>query len=308
LQALRADSSSSIEQLRQNHQTAVEDLKSQHASALGDLEQSLQKQLSSKTVELRATGDDLAKAKAALAAALQDVEALKAQLGNVQKDAAAASASAPADQSAEVEKLRKNLADLRDDHTGLMEVFNATKESISEMKRTHNEELEAAATSRADEATGLKAAHEAEVQRLVQEKVGLLSQLSDMEGELATARAGTGAESVASAPRRSNGAAHAGAGVSSEDLQKMHEAHTLKMNDLAAAHERTLQAMQDELEAANARAKEFEQDVERHKLEIVYLEQDQDEKDDQITRYVRRRLHSRLLRPLVGLARLFCMF
>ena len=45
--------------------------------------------------------------------------------------------------------------------------------------------------------------------------------------------------------------------------------------------------MREELAAANARAHELEQDVERKKLEISYLEQDQDEKDDQITRYVR---------------------
>ena len=67
----------------------------------------------------------------------------------------------------------------------------------------------------------------------------------------------------------------------------MHEAHNLKLYDLQAEHDRALRAVKDELAAALSQADELNQEVTRKTMEIQYLEQDQDESQDQITRYVR---------------------
>lgn len=275
-----------LEELRNGHTVTVDGLKAEHAAALASLEQTVQKQLSNQSLELKATSEDLTKAKAALTASLQELELLKSQLAAAQQDVASAAASAPADQSAEVDRLQKELTNLRDDHNGLMEVFNATKESMQEMSRSHHKELESLAEARAEEVMKLRSAHETEVQTLVKDKSALVEQLSDLEGELTTAKASIGVQPLSS-PKRNGNAHSSGQAVSKEDLQRMHEAHTLKLNDVQAEHEKALKTLREELEVARAKSSELSSDVERKELEIGYLEQDQEEKDDQITRYVR---------------------
>jgi chromosome segregation ATPase len=67
----------------------------------------------------------------------------------------------------------------------------------------------------------------------------------------------------------------------------MHEAHNLKMNDLRAQHDKEIRALQEQVDSAVARAREVEQDLERKKMEIQFFEQDQEESQDQITKYVK---------------------
>lgn len=67
----------------------------------------------------------------------------------------------------------------------------------------------------------------------------------------------------------------------------MHEAHNLKMGDLRADYEKKLKALQENLEAANGKTKELDSDLERKTMEIKYLEQEQEEASDTITRYVK---------------------
>lgn len=67
----------------------------------------------------------------------------------------------------------------------------------------------------------------------------------------------------------------------------MHEAHNLKLYDLQAAHDRAIKALQEELKASNAKSEELQQDLSRKAMEIQYLEQDQEESQEQVTRYVR---------------------
>ena len=77
---MRATSEASIEQLRGSHATALEEAKTSYEAALQDQVNTLERSITSKKVELQATQDDLAKAKAALAASLPEIEALRAQL------------------------------------------------------------------------------------------------------------------------------------------------------------------------------------------------------------------------------------
>ena len=59
------------------------------------------------------------------------------------------------------------------------------------------------------------------------------------------------------------------------------------MHDVQAEHERAMRVMREELEITRVKAEELQQEVTRKTMEIQYLEQDQEESQDQITRYVK---------------------
>ena len=287
LQALRENSDGSIEQLRTSHQTTVEGLKVDHEAALASQAQTFQKQLFTRTLELKATSEDLAKAKATISASLQEVESLKVQLDEARRVAQATASAADADQNAEITRLKKELSNARDELNALNEAFHATHESMQEMGRNHQMELEEAAKGRAEEASKLRAAHDEEIQSIVADKSNLVTRLSDLEGEVATLRAYATPMGAIASPKRNGSAPVPAETVTKEELQRLHEAHNLKINDVQAQHDKAMRALQEQVEAAAAKANEMEQDLARKKMEILYLEQDQEESQDQITRYVK---------------------
>jgi len=71
----------------------------------------------------------------------------------------------------------------------------------------------------------------------------------------------------------------------------MHEAHNAKLHDLQAEHDKALKAVKESLDASMSKTDELTQEVARKAMEIQYLEQDQDESQDQITRYVEFFVH-----------------
>lgn len=283
LQALRAESQATTDQLRLAHQTTVEGLKAEHQAALESQVKSLEKQISKQAVELKATQEDLAKAKGALASSTAELESLKIQLDEARAVAAAVDQT---DKDEVIVRLQKELANAREDNASLNDMFMATKESLTEVSRNHVKELEEAAKGRAEEVTKLRAVHQEEISGVTSEKSELQTKLSDLEGELATIKATLATESVSSP--KSNGTAHARtSSVSRDELQKLHEAHNLKVHDLQAEHERAIKALREQYEIALAKADELQQEVGRKAMEIQYLETDQDESQDQITRYVK---------------------
>ena len=168
----------------------------------------------------------------------------------------------------------------------MTDAFVATQETMREMHNNHTRELEEVAKVRADEVTKLRSAHDDEVSALTNDRIALTTRITDLEGELATAKATLAAETVTSP--RSNGASHArSSSVTKEDLTRLHEAHNLKINDLQAEHERSLRKMREELDAALNKADSLGQELSRKTMEIQYLEQEQEESQDTITRYVR---------------------
>ncbi|KAH8998859.1 hypothetical protein EDB86DRAFT_2910538 [Lactarius hatsudake] len=284
LQALRENSEGAIEQLRTSHQATVEGLKVDHGAALTSQAQTFQKQLSTQALELKATSEDLTKAKATLNASLQEVESLKVQLSEARQAVQATASAAEADQNAEIVRLNKELSNARAELSGLNEVFRATQESMQEMSKNHQMELEEAAERRTEDASKLRAAHDAEIQSIAAAKSDLVRRLSDLEAEVVTLRAdATSTEAIAS-PKRNGSAPVPTEMVTKEELQQLHEAHNLKINDLQAQHEKAMRALQEQVDAAVAKADETEQDLARKKMEIMYLEQDQEENQDQITR------------------------
>jgi chromosome segregation ATPase len=212
---------------------------------------------------------------------------LKAQLDEARRGAQVAASAVSADHDAEIERLTKELSNAREELDGLNEVFRATQESMQEIGNNHQKELEEAAKGRAEEASKLRAAHDMEIQSLLTNKADLVTRLSDLEGELLSLRASTASTGTAASPKRNGSVAVPAETVTKDELLRMHEAHNLKMNDLQAEHDKEVRALQDQLDATRTRAGEVEQDLDRKKMEILYLEQDQEESQDQITKYVK---------------------
>ncbi len=289
MQVLREKSEEATEQLRSSHQATVESLKIDHEAALASQAQTSQKQLSSQALELKATTEDLAKAKTTLSTSHQAMEMLKAQLDSARQGALVAASTAAANQNAEIEHLTKELSNVREELDGVNAVFRATQESMQGMGNNHQKELEEAAKGRAEEVSKLRAAHDTEIQSLVTDKADLVTKLSDLEGELLSLHASAATTGTPGSPtgRRNGSAAAPAETVTKDELLRMHGAHNLKMNDLQAQHDKEIRALQEELDAARTRASEVEQDLDRKRMEITYLERDQEESQDEITKYVK---------------------
>lgn len=282
LQALRAQSQEGIEQLRVAHQSTVESLKAEHTAALETQVKQHEKQIASQSLELNATREDLAKAKAVHTSVSQELETTKAQLEGTRQLLNTLDKS---DKDTSITRLTQDLANLREEHAALQDMLMAQNDTLRQVTNNHTTELEEAAKGRAEEVTKLRATHQEEIDTLMKDRTELSIQLSDLQGELATLKATLAETQTAT---RTNGAVHERtAGVTNEDLQKMHEAHNLKLYDLQAEHDRALRALKEELEAALNKADELNQEVARKAMEIQYLEQEQEESQDQITRYVK---------------------
>ena len=237
-------------------------------------------------LELKATKDDLSKAKGSLEAARSKADSLTNQ-----RDEALAAAATPTtspEHLAEITRLTNELSRCKDDLHAATDMLNSTKASLSQMSSNHAKELEEAAKARAEEATKLRATHDTDIAAFAAQKSELTIKVSDLEGEIATLKA-----SMSSDHPRSNGVttphppSPASTGVTREELQRMHEAHNLKLSDLQAVHDRAIRALQEELKASNAKSEELQEDLSRKTMEIQYLEQDQEESQEQVTRYVR---------------------
>ena len=267
MQALRAESQATIEQLRAAHQTTIESLQAEHAAALENQVNSLEKQIASQNIELSAARDDLAKAKAAHTTVYQELESTKAAL---EESRALIASLDKSDKDEMIARLSSQLANVRQEHEVMKEMFQATNDSIREMSNKHAKDLEEAAKVRAEEVTKLRAAHKEEVEALQQDRTELTMQLADRENELKTLKASVAAASAdATAPSKSNGGVHArGTSVTKEELQKMHEAHNLKLGDLQAQHERELRTMRDELDRALAMADDLNRQISQKNMEI----------------------------------------
>ncbi|PSS37576.1 hypothetical protein PHLCEN_2v592 [Hermanssonia centrifuga] len=303
LQALRGESQAAIEQLRVAHQSTVDNLRAEHQAVLDHNVKALEKQLTSQALELNAAREDLAKAKAAYSTLIQESQTAKAQLEEARQLIASLDKS---DKDEVIARLNKDLANARQEHEVLSDMLQATNDSIREITDNHTRELEETAKGRAEEATKLRTAHEEELSVLTKDRAELTTRLSDLQGELATLKATL---SDPHASPRSNGTTHArSSSVTREDLQKMHEAHNLKLYDLQAEHDRAMRTLKDELEVALAKADGLNQEIQRKNMEIEYLETDQEESTDTITRYVRIFGFKSFLAGAIALAVIYGLF
>jgi len=308
LQTLRSGSSSSIEQIQEANHVALEELKAEHASLLESEIGGLNKQLSKLNIELKATQDDLSKAKAALEASRAEVVTLTKQRDEARAQAEAAPALSP-EHADEITRLTKELSNTKDDLAAVTDMLNLTKSSMTELSEKQSRELEETAKGRADEALKQRAQYDSEVNKLATQNSELVIKLSDSEGELATVKAALAARETASPKANGNGVhPPQSPGVTKEELTKMHEAHNLKIHDLHAEHEKAMKLAKDELEEALTKVVELQQDLARKAMEIQYLEEEQDESQEQITRYVKIFGFKSFIGGTVALAMLFGFF
>ena len=279
MQSLQATSNATLEQIQAANQVALEALKADHHSTLESETNSLNKQIDKLGLELKVTQDGFFKTKAALENLKSEADRLRKQLEEARALVDAGPTLSP-EHAKEIARLTKELADSKDD-------LNLMKSSISEMSDKHVRELEEGAKSRADEIIKLKSAYDSEVATLAAQKSETMMKISDLEGELATVNATLAAQQSV-VPKNVNGSMQSQQQmVTKEELSKLHEAHNLKIYDLQAEHEKALNALREEVGVAEFRVGELEQEVGRKAMEIQYLEQDQDESQEQISRYVR---------------------
>ncbi|KAJ3516465.1 hypothetical protein NLJ89_g1112 [Agrocybe chaxingu] len=283
LQALRSGSNNTMEQIQAASQIAIAELKAEHALQLESELGGLNKQISKLNIELKATQDDLTKSKAALESSRADVESLTKQRDDARAQAEAVPTLSP-EHAEEIARLAKELSNTKDDFAATKDMLELTKSSMHELSEKHSKELEEAAKARADEILKVRSAHDAEINKLATQKSELLVSLSDLQGELATAKAALAAQATASP--KSNGSSHppTSPGVTKEELTKLHEAHNLKIHDLQAEHEKAMRLAREDLDKALDKIGELNQDLSRKAMEIQYLEQDQEENQEQITR------------------------
>ena len=276
-----------MDQLVESHKNRLDSLSAEHSAILESKVKTLEKTISNQALELKATQDDLAKAKAAIVASNNDRDLWKRKAEDAERALAASSESSASAHAEELQRLTRELSVKHDDMSALTEVIEAQKNSMSEMHNNHTKELEEAAKSRADEVLRLRAEHDEEKSALVNDRNALTVRVSDLEGELATLRA-TIATQSSLAPSKSNGhASSSSPSVSQEDLKKLHEAHNLKLGDLEAEHHKAVLGLRKSLDSASEEMNGLRQDVEHRQLEINFLEQESAEKDDTITRYVK---------------------
>lgn len=276
-----------MDQLVASHKSRIDDLNTEHAAALESKVKALEKTISNQSLELKATQDDLAKAKSALAASVPELEAWKKKADDAEKALSDAFESSASDHAAVVKQLSRDLAAARDDKAALEEGLEAQKNMISEIVHNHSTELENAAKTRVDEVTKLRAGHEEEKAALINDRNSLTERVSDLEGELATLRATVASQTTSPSPK-SNGHAPLEPTISKEDLQKLHEAHNLKLGDVEAEHQKAVSGLREELGTVAAKSNALQDDVNRKTYEVELLERENDEKDDDIARYVKK--------------------
>lgn len=196
--------------------------------------------------------------------------------------------SAPPDRSQEVNALKKDLADARSDIEALQEALAMANESIADMSNRHGKDLEETTKTHTAKVNGLRSAHESELAQVTKEKTDLASELTDARGKIATLEAKIAAEPAIPTSTRAPGHGRADSGtVTKEEIRKLHEAHNLKMNDLQAEYEKRLKGVLEELGAANKKVDAFQSEISQKAMEISLLEQEQEDANDSIARYVR---------------------
>jgi chromosome segregation ATPase len=283
LQSLRATSNATVEQIQAANQVALEVLKADHQSALENESNSLNKLINKLTLELKATQDDFSKTKTTLEGSKSEIDRLTEQRDEARALVDARPTLSP-EHAEEIARLTHELANSKDDFAAVTDALNLTKSSISEMSDKHARELEEGAKTRADEIIKLKSVHDSEVAALQAQNSEAMIKLVDLEGELATVKATLAAQQQSIVPESANESQPQEQTVTKEELSKLHEAHNLKIYDLQAEHEKALNVLREAVEVTKFRVGELEQELGRKVMEIQYMDQEQEENQETISR------------------------
>jgi chromosome segregation ATPase len=286
---LRAQSQEAIDQVCAAHETTVEELNAAHEEVLSISSKSLENKLNSVGLELRATQDDLAKAKANLAAAQNEVDALTTQVNQLKEalDTAQAAASSDVGYAAETEQLRGEVFSLNDELSMVKGAFQATKESFSEISANHERELEEKTKLHVEQTQRLKAELEEERASFARIRTKLESELEDerVAKERAKAEALAAQTALQTPPMspKSNGNAPTPM-VPREELQKLHEAHSAKLSEVEADHQKALDDLEEQLRVMKGNYEEANAALHSKTLELKFTESDKQDLESEVAR------------------------
>lgn len=163
---MRTRSDAVIEEVRAGHRTELSHVNAAHEEAMSAEVRSLEKKINNLNVESNAARDDLAKAKATIATQTTELNALREQSAALKESLEKALAAPPTvAPSAELEALKNELRNVKDDFETLKEVHQSSQEDFAATLDHHKIELEEAAKGRVQALAALEAKYEAEKSR-----------------------------------------------------------------------------------------------------------------------------------------------
>ena len=289
LQKLRVQSQETIDQIRASHDNTIKELQNAHEEALSTSSKSSEKELNTVGLELRAAKDDLTKTKASLAVAQNQIDTLTAEDSRLKEALAAAqaAASSDSDHATEIERLKGEVFSLNDELAMVRGAFQATKESFAEISSNHERELEEKTKAHVEQTQKLKTELEEERASFAQARTRLESELEDerVAKERAKAEALAAQTALQTPPMspKANGNAPAPM-VPREELQKLHEAHSAKLSELEADHQKALEEVEEQLRVAKENYEAANAALQSKTLELQYTESEKQDLESEVAR------------------------
>jgi conserved oligomeric Golgi complex subunit 6 len=278
-----------MDQVRAAHEASIQELQSSHTDALETSRKSFEKQIASLTLELKATQDDLAKSKAALAAAQSQVELQIVEIQRLTQEAenAKSAASSNSEKDVQIEGLRRQLSTMADDLEATKLASEAQKESFHEMAASHQRDLEEAAKSRVEAVQALRAELEEAKNSWSAERTRLSQELEDerVAKERAKAEAQAAQTALQTPPMspKTNGGQPSQM-VPREELLKVHEAHSAKLAEVEASSAKATELLRKEVEELREECAELKGQLSSKTLELKFLDDEKTELEEEVER------------------------
>lgn len=248
-------------------------------------------------LELKATQDDLTKAKGNYASSQKEIQTLTQQVSDLKVQLADAQAAASSDEklTALLSKTQHELESTQDELAMTKGAFEATKESFSRISDSHDQEMESKTTAHVEEVQKLRGEFENEKKKWVEEMKALRSELEDekVAKEHAKAEALAAQSALRTPPMspKANGTSNTTnplspptAMVPREELQKVHEAHSAKLSEVEAGYQKAVKDLEREIESVKERVVELENSVDSKELELKYAASEKEELEDELAR------------------------
>ena len=287
---MRTESQATMEQLRTAHTNSLKELETAQAEALESAKKAFEKKLAELTMELKATQDDLGKAKSTLTGSHSEGEAQRAEIQRLSKelDGTKNSSSDNQEKDVQIEGLRKQLSVMADDLEATKMAFTAQKEGFHEMAESHQRDLEEAAKSRVESVQELKKQLDEEKAAWAAEKTRLVHELEDerVAKEQAKAEAHAAQTALQTPPVSPKPNGQPSQLIAREELLKVHEAHTAKMAEIDATHTREVTALKKQVEDLMTESNELKNTLSSRNLELQFLGDEKAELEDEVERCV----------------------
>ncbi|CAE6425791.1 unnamed protein product [Rhizoctonia solani] len=295
---LRARSDTAMEAYRNSRTEEFRHAEEAHRTALELATRPLESKINTLTTEANAARDDLAKAKGMISTQVAELKALKDQVSDL-KQALGKAASAPptTTPSAEIESLRHELRETKDDFSALKEVYQSMQENFAATVNNHKLELEEAAKGRVQALAALESKHEAEKARFADERATLLRKAEDeQEAKDRALAALNNSRSPPVTPRSSRIISNG----TRDNLERLHHANDARLTQLETEHKQAIaqltislmevrdekERMTEELEQRIAELTnektQLAEELDRKTMELSFQEEELNDTQDEV--------------------------